>query len=112
LDYVFTKLGTESIRRSCTKCVNIEFGTRELVHGHPLAYGMVKRYTFWHHHGEIFSELSVEMNDDDDDNIDEIQDILKDLYHDFNDIRSFDHDREKEEPNDKAKRFFRLLDDS
>jgi len=78
---------------------------------------MVKRYTFWYHHGETFSEPGDEMNDDDDDDdddddIDEMQGILNDLDHDFNDIRSFDHDKEEEEPNNEAKRFFRLLKDS
>ena len=34
-DYVFTKIG-ESIRCPCMKCVNIKFGSRELVHGHLL----------------------------------------------------------------------------
>jgi len=112
LDYAFTKLGTKSIRCPCMKCVNIEFGSRELVYGHLLAYGMVKRHTFWHHHREAFSESSVEMNDDD--NIDEdheMHGILRDLYHDFNDMGSFNHDKQQEEPI-KVKRFFRLLKDS
>ena len=114
LNYAFTKLRKESICCPCKKCVNIEFGSRELVHGHLLADGMVKRYIFWYHHGQTFREPSVEMNDDDDDDddIDEMQGILKDLYHDFNDITSFDHDNEEEEPNNAAKRFFRLLKDS
>jgi len=80
LDYACTKLGTESIRCPCTKCVSIEFGNRELVHGHLLAYEIVKRYTFWYHHGETLSEPSDEMNDnddfddddDDDDDVDEM----------------------------------------
>ena len=55
-DYAFTDLGTESIQCTCTKCVNIKFGSCELVHRHLLAYGTVKRYTFWYHHGETFSE--------------------------------------------------------
>jgi len=55
LDYAFTKLGTESIRCPCVKCLNVEFGNRELVHGHLLAYGIIQRYTFWYHHGETFN---------------------------------------------------------
>ena len=38
--------------------------------------------------------------------------ILRGLYHDFNDIGSFGHDKQEEEPNNKVKRFFRLLKDS
>jgi len=96
------------------KCLNIEFGSRELVHGHLLACGIVKRYTFWYHHGETLDEPSVEMNDDDDEmgEPDEMQGILRDLYHDFNDTRSFDHEEEKQEPNSAAKRFYGLLKDS
>ena len=72
LDYAFTKLGAEFIRCLCTKFANIEFGSRGLVHGHLLAYGMVNKYTFWYHHGETFSEPSLSMNDDDnEDDIDE-----------------------------------------
>jgi len=113
LDYAFGMLGTDSIRCPCRKCLNIEFGSRDLVHGHLLAYGIVKRYTFWYHHGETLDEPSVEMNDDDDmGEPDEIQGILRDLYHDFDDTGSFDHEEQEEEPNSEAKRFYRLLKDS
>ena len=43
---------------------------------------------------------------------DEMQGILRDLYHDFNDIGSFGHDKQEEEPNNEANRFFRLLKNS
>jgi len=46
------------------------------------------------------------MNDDDVmGEHDEIQDILRDLYHDFDDTGSFNHNEQEEEPNDEAKRF-------
>ena len=74
-DYAFTRLGTETIWCPCVKCVNIEVGTREEVQGHLLAYGMVKRYTFWYHHGETLSEPSDEMNDNDDFDDDDVDEM-------------------------------------
>ena len=113
LDYAFTRLGTETIRCPCVKCVNIGFETREEVQGHLLAYGIVKRYTFWYHHGERFSEPSVEMDDENDvDECDEMHGILRDLYHEFHDVDSLNHDNQEEEPNGEAKAFYRLLKDS
>lgn len=100
LDFAFTRLGTATIRCPCVKCVNIKFGMREEVQGNLLAYGMVKRYTFWYHHGERFSEPSVEMDDENDvDERDEMHGILRDLYHEFNDVDSLSHDNQEEEPN-------------
>lgn len=52
LDYAFQKLGTDNIRCPCCVCVNGEFGDREKVRQHLLVYGVVKRYTFWFHHGK------------------------------------------------------------
>jgi len=93
LNYAFTRLGIETIRCPCVKCVNIEFGTHKEVQGHLLAYGMVKRYTFWHHYGERFSEPSVQMDDENDVNeCDEMHGILRDLYHEFNNVDSLIHD--------------------
>ena len=113
LDYAFTKQGTESICCPCLKCLNIEFGSPELVHGHVLAYGILKRYTFWYYHWETLDEPNVKMNDGDDmGEPDEMQGILRDLYHDFDDTGSFDHDEQEEELNNEAKRFYRLLKES
>jgi len=113
LDCAFSKLGIESSRCPCVKCANIKFGDRDLVHGHLLAYGIVQRYTFWYHHGETINEPSVEMdNDDDTDEYDEMQGILRDLYPEFNEEDSFVHESQEEEPNDEGKRFYRLLKDS
>ena len=53
------------------------------------------------------------MNDDDSiHEDDEMHGILRDLYHDFNDIGSFCHDKQEEKQNNEVKRFFRLLKDS
>ncbi|KAL2937153.1 Claudin-8 [Bienertia sinuspersici] len=52
LDFAFQKLGTETIRCPCLRCLNIETGDRDKVRNHLLVYGIVKRYTFWYHHGE------------------------------------------------------------
>ena len=73
---------------------------------------MVKRYTFWYHHRERFSEPSVEMDDENDvDECDKMHGILRDLYHEFNDVDSLSHDNQEEEPHDEAKTFCRLLKD-
>jgi len=53
------------------------------------------------------------MNDDNDmGEPDEKEGILRDSYHDFDDIGSFNHNEQEEEPNDEAKRFHRLSKDS
>ena len=70
LEYAFTKLGIVSIHCPFMKCVNVEFGSHELVHGNFLAYRKVKRYTFWYYHRETFNEPSVALNNDDDDDDD------------------------------------------
>ncbi|KAL2921608.1 Cytochrome c [Bienertia sinuspersici] len=57
LDFAFQKLVTETIRCPCLKCLNIETGDRHKVCNHLTIYGIVKRYTFWYHHGE--SEMSL-----------------------------------------------------
>ena len=71
-------------------------------------------YIFWYHHGETFNEPSLYMNDDDDDidEGDEMYGILRDLYHDFNDIGSFGYDKQEEGPNNEAKMFSKPLRDS
>ena len=50
-----------------------------------------------------------------DDNVDEdekMHSILGDLYHDFNHVGSFGHDKQEREPNNKVNICFRLLKDS
>jgi len=95
------------------KCVKGEFRNLDLAHRYLLAYVMVQRSAFWYHHGERFNEPSVEVDNDDDTNeYDEMQDILRDLYPEFNEEDSFVHESQEEEPNNEAKRFYRLLKDS
>lgn len=115
LNFAFQKLGTTEIRCPCTKCLNVESGNRDKVRNHLLVYGIVKRYTFWYHHGERFDEpqsMSANVDNDTKESQDGILDILRDLYPNVNDI-SPSHDATcVEEPNDEAKRFYSLLKDS
>ncbi|XP_021848834.2 uncharacterized protein [Spinacia oleracea] len=127
LDYAFQKLGTDNIRCPCCVCVNGEFGDREKVRQHLLVYGVVKRYTFWFHHGErleqepqLVCDGDNDGDDDGDDNIveengnelDEMLGIIRDLYPECNNVGSSLNDSNLEEPNADAKRFYNLLKDS
>ena len=53
------------------------------------------------------------MDDENDiDECDEMHEILRDLYHDFNDVDSSSCDNQEDKPIDEAKTFSRLLKDS
>lgn len=115
LDFAFQKLGTTEIRCPCTKCLNVESGNRDKVRNHLLVYGIVKRYTFWYHHGERLDEpqpMSADGDDDMEENQDDMHGMLRDLYPDYNDISPSHDATHVEEPNDEAKRFYSLLNDS
>lgn len=114
LDYAFQKLKTETIRCPCTKCMNGESGDREKVREHLLVFGIIKRYTFWYHHGEGLDESEIVSDEDHDEgeDHDEIFDILRDLYPAFNDVSPSVDVNDVEEPNADVKSFYNLLKDS
>ncbi|XP_058009289.1 uncharacterized protein LOC131183161 [Hevea brasiliensis] len=95
LDFAFKKTGRHGeIRCPCVKCSNTYSATREVVGTHLKVYG-------------IIHEPSNEMHD-----------ILRDLYPEFcgqdtNDMDTdiFACDIHKEEPNEEANKFYRLLRD-
>ncbi|KAL2893830.1 Serine--tRNA ligase [Bienertia sinuspersici] len=117
LDFAFQKLGTETIRCLCLKCLNIETGDRDKVRNHLLVYRIVKRYTFWYHHGKRRDEpQSMSIDGDGDfegnENQDEMLGMLRDLYPQYNNVSSPYDENNVEERNDDAKRFYSLLKDS
>ncbi|XP_057999327.1 uncharacterized protein LOC131178387 [Hevea brasiliensis] len=122
LDYAFKKTGRHGeIRCPCVKCSNTYSATREVVGTHLKVYGIIRNYTFWYHHGERVGESesnleSVQQSEDEPSN--EMHDILRDLYPEFcgqdtNDMDTdiFASDIHKEEPNEEANKFYRLLRD-
>ncbi|KAF2310954.1 hypothetical protein GH714_018754 [Hevea brasiliensis] len=122
LDYAFKKTGRRGeIRCPCVKCSNTYSATREVVGTHLKVYGIIRNYTFWYHHGERVGESesnleSVQQSEDEPSN--EMHDILRDLYPEFcgqdtNDMDTdiFACDIHKEEPNEEANKFYRLLRD-
>ncbi|KAH0644699.1 hypothetical protein KY284_032583 [Solanum tuberosum] len=120
LDYAFTKLGEpQLIRCPCIKCGNATSRTRVVVRSHLIVHGIIPSYTLWYHHGEMSGEEQsnfekIDDNDiEEDDCEDEIDGLLRDLYPDFNgdNMNNSVDDLLEEEPNDEAKRFYRLLKD-
>ncbi|XP_009601698.1 uncharacterized protein [Nicotiana tomentosiformis] len=118
LNYAFTRLEeTREIRCPCIKCCNAISGTRELVRSHLIVHGIIQNYTFWYHHGERLGEAQSDSEFVDDNGIeygdgeDEIHDILRDLFPNFDgDNMNSDGDGFlMEEPNPEAKRFYRVL---
>ncbi|XP_070014237.1 uncharacterized protein [Nicotiana sylvestris] len=120
LNYAFTRLEeTREIRCPCIKCYNAISGTRELVRSHLIVHEIIPNYTCWYHHRERLGEeqSDSEFVDDNDieygDGEDEIHDILRDLYPNF-DRDNMNNDGDEflmEEPNPEAKRFYSVLKD-
>ncbi|XP_058006762.1 uncharacterized protein LOC131182131 [Hevea brasiliensis] len=122
LDYTFKKTRRRGeVHCPCVKCSNTYSATREVVGTHLRVYGIIRNYTFWYHHGERVGESesnleSVQKSEDEPSN--EMHDILRDLYpkfcgQDTNDMDTdiFPCDIHKEEPNEEANKFYRLLRD-
>ncbi|XP_057246774.1 uncharacterized protein LOC104900417 [Beta vulgaris subsp. vulgaris] len=123
LKYASEKSGEiEKIKCPCVKCLNASFHSLNMVKDHLLTYGIIEGYTFWYHHGErvgedtFESQSSEEVGDDellDDYNENEMDTILRDFFPNcsgFAENDSFSELR-AEDPNDDAKKFFRLFDD-
>jgi hypothetical protein len=53
IEYAFQQTGAkDQILCPCIKCDNAILGTCRSVEMHLKVYGIIKEYTFWHHHGE------------------------------------------------------------
>ncbi|XP_075515419.1 uncharacterized protein LOC142550065 [Primulina tabacum] len=117
LNYAFKKTsGENSIRCPCVKCNNTGYGYREVVEMHLNVNGIMLNYTTWYHHGERLGESS---SDDEESEGSDYDEILRDLYPNMNgfhrsgsEIGSSSENKHGEEPNDEAKKFYRLLKDS
>ncbi|XP_052185250.1 uncharacterized protein LOC127796886 [Diospyros lotus] len=125
LRYASKKLGDREIRCPCVKCNNTYERSHEVVETHITIYGIVQNYTFWYHHGERKgeSESEFECEGEEDEVLEtigdeEIHGIMRDFFptlDSFNknraDFGGSSHNVQKEDPNDEAKKFYRLLTD-
>ncbi|XP_073045933.1 uncharacterized protein [Primulina eburnea] len=117
LNYAFKKTSEENnIRCPCVKCNNTDYGSREVVEMHLNVNGIMPNYTTWYHHGERLGESS---SDDEESEGSDCDEILRDLYPNMDgfyrsgsEIGSSNENKHGEEPNDEAKKFYRLLKDS
>ena len=101
-----------------------------MVETHLIAYGILKGYTFWYHHGERADEVEYdddEMQDEfdveedldnDSQSDDEMDEMIKDLFPIYYGLTQKGVEMGAsnvvdctEEPNDDAKKFFRLIKD-
>lgn len=82
LDYAFSRSGDGGkIRCPCIKCCNTYNMSRDVVYSHLTAYGIIRSYTFWYHHGEVLGETENELEvEDDDDSHDGMQELMEDLF--------------------------------
>ena len=122
-------MGDREIRCPCVKCNNTYERSREVVETHITVYGIVQNYTFWYHHGErkgeseSESESEFESEGEEDEVLEtireeEIHGIMRDFFPTLNafnknraDFGGQSHNVQKEDPNDEAKKFYRLLTD-
>ena len=121
LDFAFahTKLGNQ-IYCPCRKCHNVYPKTREDVEADMVINGIVQNYDFWIFHGEekfptidiIDDDSSEDTNDDD---TDDMAGLIADVIGEPNFVAFGSNEGVAqdidEEPNDNAKRFYRLLRD-
>ncbi|KAL2930160.1 Major DNA-binding protein [Bienertia sinuspersici] len=104
LDFAFQKLGIETILCPSLKCLNIETRDQHKERNHLLVYAIVKRYTFWYHHGERRDEpQSMSIDGDGDlegnENHDKMLGMLRDLYPQYSNVSSRYDSKNVEEPN-------------
>lgn len=119
LNFAFSNLEVGvRIQCPCIKCNNVLWKTRDEVRIDLCRFGMNQTYKNWIHHGEL------DLSSDDETNLTEdsslanddalIYEMLHDIYHgipsnndEFNDTT----ESPNEEPNTKAKRFYKLMKD-
>lgn len=116
LNFAFSRPNVaDKIACPCRNCNNLLYKTKDDVKGDLLRWGMVPNYTSWILHGESsdvescdddsYSEndLNVEQNDDA-----QTFSMLHDMYQGYH-LDEETIDNSSEEPNEEAKRFYRLL---
>ncbi|KAK8949152.1 hypothetical protein KSP39_PZI006218 [Platanthera zijinensis] len=119
LDFAFAHSARgNSIRCPCYKCGNNNFHTREIVFVHLILNGIIKTYRWWSSHGEDYYISSTDGRDDgfrEDDEViikhDDMHDLSHDLNTDFNGLKAIFQERDHEDPNEAARKFYDLLDD-
>ena len=96
------------IKCPCISCNNRFRLTKDEVEFHLLDNGIMRNYTVWYHHGEVDNEDdSIEDDIDNDDMFGLIRDTCPEIGFDMETSRS-----ESQEPNDEAKRFYKLLNEA
>ncbi|XP_012849503.1 PREDICTED: uncharacterized protein LOC105969303 [Erythranthe guttata] len=92
----------------CKYCKNAKWASREIAKEHLLVDGFIKGYTHWVIHGEDTSSSQTRF-----DNFDQSDmfDDMDDLVHDAFGIKGPDEST-REEPNEQAKTFYKLLGDA
>lgn len=125
LNYAISRTrGGDEIKCPCIKCCNTYSMSREVVYSHLKAFGIIRNYRFWYHHGEVLGEAETDSEDLDDyisHGSDEhghsrAEDVLMDLFAErFNpikpDLDPSNPDGSFEEPNAEAVKFYNLLDE-
>lgn len=124
IDYAFSKLdGVQVIRCPCIKCCNTYSLPRHIVSSHLKAYGILRSYTFWYHHGEVLAEQENDIEVDEYDSqefngegYNGMQDLMENLFPQCNTPGGDEATHEstdqgpEEEPNTDAAKFYALLD--
>uniref|UniRef100_A0A2N9GFA6 Transposase-associated domain-containing protein n=1 Tax=Fagus sylvatica TaxID=28930 RepID=A0A2N9GFA6_FAGSY len=121
VEYAFQRIKDDDmkIKCLCNNCSNWYRRTQAKVERHLLWRGMRRDYIRWHLHGEGNSEDDEEDSDEDEDdssddqvqNIDDIPGMIRDAYPHVKDGEEASRS-EPQEPNEDAKKFYRLLEES
>ncbi|XP_052197326.1 uncharacterized protein LOC127804495 [Diospyros lotus] len=127
LRYATKKVGDRDIRCPCVKCNNTYSRSHGMVETHLTVYGIVQNYTFWYHHGERLGESDSKSeygSEGEEDEVletrgeEDIHGIMRDFFPTLNafnknraDFGGSSNNMKKEDPNDEAKKFYRLLID-
>ncbi|CAN1755647.1 hypothetical protein LINPERHAP1_LOCUS5807 [Linum perenne] len=94
--------------------MNVRLETRNTIEAHLKIHGILTNYTFWFHHGERVVEDGGSISEDDlRDNYDPMHELISDLHPNIDNSTDEEVDLDYDgEPNEEAKKFYRLLDES
>ncbi|CAN1782437.1 hypothetical protein LINPERHAP1_LOCUS15825 [Linum perenne] len=119
LDYAFQRNGGgNEVRCPCVKCLNARLETRDTILVHLKLYGILANYTFWCHHGERLDEdFESRSPTNTPNNFSSIHQLISDLRPSIGSSveigAGLDYDDGfTDEPNEDARKFYRLLDES
>jgi hypothetical protein len=113
LDYAYTKgkpRGKE-ILCPCATCYNSKWFTRNAVRNHLIAFGFQKGYDVWVRHGEKIrkpNDINDNHMNDTNDQVDDIDGLLSER---FRGVAQEEY-RVNEGPNEDAKKFYNLIEES